>query len=349
MMTPHLPDPRQYSDVSPGNRLIQLTMELMSASGQDRQAQQHQLLQQALNEVLERGDMLFLSVALNMVPSRAAYQTLWQALRTAVEQAPGRHAEIFAIPLVLVVGSRQRASLPAQLADVDGLNALLREHGVFTAGAEVFLSGKLLPPDAVLGISPAQLYRYTRQLADAARGLPLELHGSEVEFREEGVFLRYLLGVAIQDPATGPAVCHEQSAGRWGRPLMDFLSAQLKTPGVTLFPIARSPAPLMQAIVAGQQARLDVALQVFASTALRNLRSQGLEPLVRVASHESNEIHFALSAAESGDQHHESFVWPLSPLDSVPRIEEDFCQLMRECQVENCIIEPEIRSEQGKS
>jgi hypothetical protein len=348
MTTAQLPDPRQYPDNSPGNRLIQLTMALLSAPDATKQAAQHALLQ-VLTEVLERGDMLLLSVALNMVPSREAYQTLWQSLRRAVEQAPGRHAQIFAMPLVLVAGSRQRTSLPDHIADVDGLNALLRQHGVFAAGANVFLSGKLLHPDSVLGISPAQLYRYTRQLADAARGLPLDLPGSAVELLEEGVFLRYLLGVAIQQPEAEPVVSYRVEVGSWGRPLLDFLASQLHTPGVTLFPLARSPAPLMQAIVAGQQARLDVALQVFASSALRDLRSRGKQARAQMASHENNEIHFSLSSVDDDEQQHASFVWPLSPLDSVPRIEQEFCQLMRECQVDECIIVPEIVAAAGKN
>jgi hypothetical protein len=337
MTTKHLPDPRLYPTANVTNRLIHLALAVQSAPSADERELQCVALQEALADLLERDEVLLISVALSMAPSQSIYDVLWQALRHAVEDAPGRHAVIFALPLVLVAGSRQRATLPERVADVDGLNALLREHGVFAADGEVFLSGRLLHPDAVVGISPAQLYRYTRQLADAARGLPLELAADPVTVKEEGVFLRYLIGVAIRPDGAPEPVRFVPTVGAWGMPLMKFLGEQLKTDGVTLFPIARSPAPLMQAMEAGNRARLEVAMQVFVSSLLRALRSEGRDPVARLSAHHGGEIHVTVAAAgvETGV---ERFVWPLSPLDSVRRIEEDFLQLMQECQVENVQI-----------
>jgi hypothetical protein len=342
MTTTHLPDPRQYPSATLSNRLIHLTQSVLTAASDEQREQHRADLRHALTDLLERDEVLLLSVALNMAPSRAAYQELWLGLRAAVEQAPERHAVIFAIPLVLVAGSRERATLPERIEDVDGLNALLRAQGVFAADAEVFLSGKLLAPEALLGISPAQLYRYTRQLVDAGRGLPLELSASAVSVKEEGVFLRYLVGVAIEQANAAQPVCFDSKVGAWGVPLMKFLGTQLHVDGVTLFPIARPPAPLMQAIAAGNQARLDVALQVFTSSLLRKLRSEGKQPMAQVASHGSNEIHFTISARGASLQGAECFVWPLSPLDSVRRIEEDFRLLMQECQVEQVVFAADI-------
>lgn len=343
MTTLHLPDPRQYPDASLSNRLIHLTQSVLAARDDAERQSQQSVLQDTLRDLLERDDVLLLSVALNMAPTRAAYLELWQALRAAVEQASGRHAVIFALPLVLVAGSRQRATLPERVEDVDALNALLRSQQIFAADAEVFLSGKLLHPDALMEISPAQLYRYTRQLADAARGLPLELPASAVTVQEEGVFLRYLLGVAIQQPGQEAPVNFDSKVGVWGLPMMKFLGDQLKVDGVTLFPIARSPAPLMQAIAAGNQARLEVALQVYASSLLRKLRTEGQQPVAWVASHGSNEIHFTLTAGAKPGASDECFVWPLSPQDSVSRIEQDFRDLMQECQVEQVIFETTVQ------
>jgi len=344
MSTTQLPDPRQYPDANVSNRLIHMTQAVLAATSEAERLQQRDALQQVLVDLLARDEVLVLSVALNMAPSRPAYQELWLAMRAAVEQAPGRHAQVFAMPVVLVAGSRQRATLPERITDVDGLNALLRTHGVFAAEAEVFLSGKLLHPDEVLAISPGQLYRYTRQLADAARGLPLELSASAVTVREDGVFLRYLVGVAMREAGASAPVRIEPQVGAWGVPLMKFLGEQLATDGVTLFPIARAPAPLMQAMVSGNQARLTVALQVFASSLLRKLRSAGQQPRVRVSAHENNEIHFVMSSLQQPATE-DRFVWPLAPLDSVPGIVQDFLLLMEECQVENVAIDATIQPE----
>jgi len=342
MTIKHLPEPRLYPTASVSNRLIHLAQSVLTAAAADRDLQ-CEALQDALRELLERDEVLMISVALNMAPSQDVYEVLWRAMRDAVEAAPGRHAVIFALPLVLVAGSRQRATLPDRIADVDGLDRIFRQHGVFAADGEVFLSGKLLHPDAVLGISPAQLYRFTRQLADAARGLPLDLPASPVTVKEEGVFLRYLLGVAIQS-GDGPApVRFSPTVGAWGMPLMKFIGEELKTEGVTLFPIARSLAPLMQAMDAGNRARLEVALQVFASARLRALRSEGRTPVVRLSAHRGGEIHVEISASGS-ESAGERFVWPLSPLDSVRQIEEDFLQLLQECLVENVMVETDVQA-----
>jgi hypothetical protein len=343
-MTPkHLPDPRLYPNAAVSNRLIHMALSVLGASDEAGRALARAALCEALAALLERDEVLLISVALNMAPSQAAYQVLWQAMRQAVEDAPGRHAEIFAVPLVLVVGSRQRATLPERIEDVDELNALLRQHGVFAAGADVFLSGKLLHPDEVVAISPAQLYRYTRQLADAARGLPLPLSASAVTVREEGVFLRYLVGVAMREEGASAPVDYAARIGAWGTALMAFLGTALKTEGVTLFPIFRAPAPLMQALVTGNQARLEVALQVFASSLLRKLRALGREPVVGLSAHHGGEIHVTI-ADPSAPEQVERFVWPLAPLDRVERIEADFLQLMRECQVEMVRIEETVQA-----
>ncbi|WP_246210760.1 hypothetical protein [Vogesella oryzae] len=303
-------------------------------------------LRASLLELLERDELLSLSVALAMVTSQQTYQILWDALRDAAERpGSGRHAVIFAVPVVLVIGSKNKVTLPDRIGDVDRLNAIFREHGVFAPGAEVFLSGKLLHPDSVVGISSSQIYRYTRQLADAASGLPLALPAAAITAKDEGVFLRYLIGVAMRDDGAEPPVKLGGSVGAWGVPLMKFLGEELKTDGVTLFPIPRVPMPLMQAIVAANQARLEVALQVFASTQIRKLRDQGEEPVAVVSAHDNGELHFTISAAGNAKDWG-GFVWPLAAQDVVGQIETTFRILMLECQVNDVRVVPQVQPEQ---
>lgn len=340
-----LPDPRLYPDPMPSNMLIHYTLSVLKASSDSDREMWQDSLRQAVADLLERDDVLTLSVALAMVPSQAAYRVLWEALRAAVEQPGGRHAVVFAVPLVLVAGAKPQATLPARIDDVEGLNAIFREHGVFAEGAEVFLSGKLLHPDSVSGISSAQLYRFSRSLVDAARGVPLELEPTAVTVKNDGVFLRYLVGVAIQEEGQPAPVKLGGSVGPWGIPLMKFLGEQLKTDGVTLFPIARPPLVLLQAMVAGGSARQEVALQAFASSMIRKLHDMGQEPVAVLSAHENNELRFTISAP--GDEKNwEGFVWPLSSLDSVPLIETQFCELMAECQVRDVRVVPLVQADQ---
>ena len=340
-----LPDPRQYPESSPSNMLIHYAQSIVGARTEDDRAMWRDSLRAALIEMLEREELLSLSVALAMVTSQHIYRELWDALRDAAERPDsGRHAIIFAVPLVLVIGSKGKATLPERIADVDALNQLFRQHGLFTEGAEVFLSGKLLHPDSVVGIHSAQIYRYTRQLVDAARGLPLALAAAPIIAKDEGVFLRYLIGVAIREDGAAAPVKLGGNVGTWGVPLMNFIGEQLKTDGVTLFPIPRPPMPLMQAIVAANFARLEVALQVFASTQIRQLRDLGQEPVAIMSSHENGELHITVSAA-GNEKDWGGFVWPLAAQDDVSLIESQFRMLMTECQVSDVRIVPEIQPE----
>ena len=138
-----LPDPRQYPESSPSNMLIHYTQSIVNARSEDDRAMWRASLRAALVEMLEREELLSLSVALAMVTSQQIYRELWDALRDAAERPDsGRHAVIFAVPLVLVIGSKGKATLPERIADVDTLNALFRQHGLFADGAAVKFVGE---------------------------------------------------------------------------------------------------------------------------------------------------------------------------------------------------------------
>ena len=60
------------------------------------------------------------------------------------------------------------------------------------------------------------------------------------------------------------------------------------------------------------------------------------------AAHENNEIRFTVSSP-GDDKNWSGFVWPLAPLDSVERIEENFRALMSECQVSDVRVLADIQ------
>lgn len=338
-----LPDPRQYHpQVSLTNRLIHHAQSVLDAPNAEDREMWRQALVGAMDEMLQRGEVLSISVALAMVPTQACYQVVWDALRQTVEETGGARALVFALPLVLVAGSREQAQLPGGVEDVAGLNDLLRRHGVFAEGGDVALSGVLLHPDSLVGLDALTLYKLSRQGEAAREGLPSE--AAPITVKEEGVFLRYLIGVAIQREGEACPVKLGGSVGAWGMPLMKFLGEQLKTDGVTLFPIARPPLPAMQALVAGNYARFEVALQVFASSQIRRLRELDKEPVAILSAHDNGELHFTLSA--HGDERNwEGFVWPLASLDNFKLIEENFRELMAECRVREVHILSELQPE----
>jgi len=340
-----LPDPRQYHpQVSLTNMLIHNALSVQNASSDADRELWFVAIRDAMAQMLERGELLSISVALAMVPSQDTYKIVWDALRAAVEQPEGRRAIVFAVPLVLVAGSKGQATLPAAIADEEGLNALLREHGILGAAQQVRVFGQLLHPDTVVAMDAARLFRLTRDLASAEQGIGEDLNGAAITLKEEGVFLRYLLGVAVQGEGEAEPVKLGGAVGAWGMPLMKFLGEQLHTDGVTLFPIARPPLPVMQALVAGNFARFEVALQVFASSQIRRLRELSKDPVAILSAHANGELHITLSA-EGDERNWEAFVWPLAAMDNVTLIESNFRELMAECRVRDVHVLSQVYPE----
>lgn len=338
---PELPDPRQKPQALESNRLIHTAESVLRAASADDAALWREDLCAQIGALAERADMLMLSVALAMAPSQAVYRTLWQALCEVTSRAPGRHVLVFALPVVLVAGAAGKAALPAALADEAGLNALLREHGVFTPGAEAFVSGALVHPDDLSALSAPVLYKTAREAATALSALP-GLAGRGIEIDRDGVFLRYLVGAAVQEEGRPAPVRLGGEVGSWGLPMMKFLGGQLKAEGVTLFPIARPPLPVLPAMVEGGKVRQSVALQVFASSQIRRLRDAQARPVAVLAAHEGGEIRLTI-ASEGGEGAHEGFVWSLSPLDAVAEVERMACELLAECQVDDVRVVPAVQ------
>jgi len=342
--SPLLPDPRQYPASMPSNMLLHdVEATLNAASADDRQMWLSNV-KASVSDYLERDEVLPLSVALAMVPSQAAYKQLWQALCEVVD-GEGSVETLFALPIVLVVGAKSPTTLPGGLPEASGLLDLLVEHKVVLDPARVNLLPKLLHPDSVSGLSSGTLYRLNREgnvlqapEIEALPEAPLSVSG-------EGVFLRYLIGSVLHVPGEPAPMLLGGAVGGWGMPAMQWLGEAFKTEGVTLFPIARPPQPWLPALVSGGRARLEVAMQVFASNRLRKLRELSLNPVAIASSHQGGELRFTLSAA--GDERNwEGFVWPLSALDSVPLIARQFAELMADCRVDDVRFVPSVQPDQ---
>lgn len=338
---PSLPDPRQYSATPPANNdFLRQAGATLAATTADEKEMWLSSLKSSLAEHLEREEMLPISVALAMADSQAAYRALWQALGDALDG----DTVVFALPLVLVAGSKGAARLPGELADLDGFASLLAKVGLVSDPARVFWLPQLLHPDTLAGVTSARLYRLAQGSADAARDALAALPAAPLQLSGEGVFLRYVVGVARRDEAGELPIALSGAVGAWGMPLMQSLNAMLKTDGVTLFTIPRAPQALTAALVAGGQARHEVAMQVFASNRIRRLRELSLEPVAIASAHEGGELRFTLSAR--GDvKNWEGFVWPLSPLDSVPLIVRQFAELMADCRVDDVRFVPTVAAD----
>ncbi|MBB5193452.1 hypothetical protein HNQ50_004209 [Silvimonas terrae] len=335
-----LPDPRMYPRVNAANPAIRALMSLLTEREADAVKAKREALETLVRELLQTNDHAALNAALTQAPSDNAYSIFWDTLRATVEKPDSYNeqwAVPFAIPLILVAGVKGQAQLPGRLSDVDAVRELLKKHGIFATDSDIWLSAQLAHPEQLAQVNPAQLARWRDQLQYASGGLPVTFQDAPVPLKDEGVFVRYLFGVAIQHKDAAPAIKLGGQVGAWGVPLAQELGKQLQTTGVTLFTIPRVPQTWLAAQEAGRVTQLETQLQVATSNALRSIRTAGRTPVITVAAHDPGEVRITFCGLEDGERW-EGFVWPLAPLDRTEQVVDFVQQLMVECQVDDVRI-----------
>lgn len=337
-----LPDPRRYGAAP--HPLHALAAPLLAERDLGRLVSAEAALDDALRAHLAVGDDAAIEQAIDHAPDSAIRRVLSDRLRAVVAQPAAnaeQHAVPFAIPVVLVAGVRGKHTLPGRLPDIAAVQRLLTEHGVFAADASVFLSGKLIDREQLAAIAPSRLVRWRDTLQYATGGLPHEFAESPAEVNGDGVFLRYLVGVAMQ-PADAPAAVRLNAApGPWAMALTKVLGEQLKHDALTLFPLPRAPQAWLAALDDGRVAQQEIRFQVFVSNTLRKLREAGETPVAVLSCHQGDELRVTLGAEKNGEEW-AGFVWPLAPLDRIDTIQHNMAALLRECHHDDIRVLPEI-------
>lgn len=304
-------DPRRYTlDYPQSNTVIANAIEVLNNNLPQAQ------LDQVLIRLLKQENDALINVALNLSPSNAVAKIIWESLNRAVLLSADVNSSthLFAIPIILVAGSKSQTKLPGKI-DSDELNNFFKERQLFNPAFECYISGKLIDPKAIAAIVPSQLCYWARSIKSAKLWLPISVEGSSVEVVNEGVFLRFLVGVgtSISESAsdklsnndamntnnsvsvTDAGVSNNEHGCRVGcinfnainddfMGLMQLIHAQLQTDGVTLFPIPFIPVTLSEAFAAGMFYRTEIALQVAVSNVVRKIREHGLTPIAKVGS-----------------------------------------------------------------
>ncbi len=299
--------------------------------------------------MLGEADGSALASLLGGAPSLAIYRHLW---RIVVRESEGRRnrgdslATLFAIPVVIVASASGSAKtpvrLPGVLADPGALAGVLRDHGALAGNQTLALASALVGTDAIdLGRLPGLLAASAR-VGGTESFAPIALAPVAIEVHAgEAAHLRYLVGSAIA--ATGATLTRDGTMGRWGLPLSKALIAQLAEPGVTLVALPRPAMSLPVAVARGSAAHREVALQLFASHALRELRAQFGEPIAVISAHAAmdapgrGELRLSLSSPLS-PRDAQGFRCPLHPGEAVADVATMLVDLLRDCRVSDIRI-----------
>jgi hypothetical protein len=305
-----------------------------------------------LADRLRSGDGAYLAALLAMAPSPAIARYLWRRLidawRLASQppQGTGIAAVLFALPIVIVAGAQARngsgsglapGPLPAVLPDVDRIAAILREHGAL-GGCKTFALASALAGVDALAVSrlPSLLRWQVETLTADAAVRDVEPAPIALAVGQEGVHLRFLVGTALAAPQASVLAFDDASA--WGIALARELARQLAAADVSVLALPRPPATPPAALQQGQAARRTVGAQLFASNAIRRLRTSIGEPSAVISAHRcpdapgGGELRLSLSSAF--DPHEaEAFRCPLLPTETVDDAVTMLLDLLHDCRV----------------
>lgn len=293
-------------------------------------------LRRALRRALGEAGDADIAAALMAAPTREAYAALWQAVCDAANHTgvtagdAAVVARVFALPLVIITGSRRTSHLPGVVPDIAAIAALFEQHGALGPARNFGLGNALCSLETIESVRPCEVYAWTRDAGATRRELP----PSAIEIAEPGehVHLRFLVGAAIAPAAEPSFVETASNIGVWGMPLTRSLAAQLAQPDIEVLPLARPPLDLLRAGSAGRYAQLDAAFNLFASNAVRHVRGATGDPIAVISAHDDGDIRVGLSSPFD-DTMREGFCWPLHPLDDIAQVTGSIADLLAACRV----------------
>jgi hypothetical protein len=301
-------------------------------------------LRRALHSALGDARDVDITAALKAAPSREAYAKLWQAVCDTANHVgvdcgdAAVVARVFALPLVIVTGSRRPANVPGVVPDIAAITDLFGQLGALGPTRNFGLGNALCPLETIEGVMPSEIFAWTRDAGATRRELP----PATISIDEPGekVHLRYLVGAGIAPAAEPSFVETASNIGVWGMPLTRALAAQLAQKDVEVLPLARPPLDLLRAGHAGRYAQLDAAFNLFVSNAVRRLRGSTGDPQVVISAHDDNDIRISMSSPFDV-MPAEGFRWPLHPLDELAEVAGSISDLLAACRVHDvqCVAE----------
>ncbi|WP_269531961.1 hypothetical protein [Chitinimonas sp. BJYL2] len=330
---PALPDPRRPAS-GPTQPLHALAQALLTERDLGKLVAAESALDQEIARLLASNGDAALAEATATAPSAAVLRLLNERLRTLLSRPakPGTgYAVPFLVPLVMVAGVRGKHMIEGRLPDADAVLELLRTHGIVAKHADVHLLNRLVDRDQLLGAGVSLLAHWRDTLTTAADGLPYDFKPTPIVVEGDGVYLRYLVGVAYQPADAEPVIQLNAPPAAWTLALSKLFGEQFKHDAMTLFPLPRVPQNWLAGLDDGRVAQQEIRFQVYASNTLRKLREGGEKPVAVLSCHENGELRVTLGAATNGENW-AGFVWPLGPLDRVDAVQHMMVSLLQECQ-----------------
>lgn len=326
-----LPDTRPYPTDSVKNDLL-LYAHQVAYQNHGRTLAIEQLSSK-INEMLAQQFYLGLSVAMSMAPDAATYTVLMDVLDDVLKAKTADEIQWFALPVVLVLGTKKATVLTSSSPTVQ-LAACLANYPATRPLSRAQWLPQLICAEDFAQIKPDSWYAAKQNIQTAeqfAATLPARALNIPVE---QSVHVLYALGyggLEIQ-AALG------QQLREAALPLMQVWQENLSMQGITLFANPLSANTPLAALADANHMRLRMALDVFAANAIRAIRMQCPRVGVVMAAKAGGQLQFGFGATEAAyGLQPQVFTWTLSPRENIGVVQQNFLDLMVDCQIENII------------
>lgn len=326
-----LPDTRPYPTDPVKNSLLTYASQIAHSTSAAQRKLSAESLQAEIYMMLQQNHYLGLSVAMSMAPDADSYRALLNSLDDTLQAKTDDEIQWFALPVVLVAGCNQPQTLPLDTPAIE-LCACLADYPHLRELVQATWLPKLVRSADLAAVNAGQWFA-AKQNEAAAQALAAKLPAAVLEIPQgQSVHVVFALGYGKKSIQTALTPNLREAA----LPLMQVWQTALTRPGLTLFTNPLAPATPLAALTEGSHMRLRMAMDVFAANALRAVRLQSPRAGVVMAAQQGGKILFGFNATDSAfELADQVFTWPLSPADRVATIQQNFLDLMAECQVEN--------------
>ena len=342
-----LPDPRSPRTLSPEHPLAASLDGWARASSTGERVEALVRLSRQVRGLLLRGDDGAVRAALDGAAPGAQAAALAAALDAAINGSDGESdlavlARVFVLPILFVTGGKTPARVEGVVPDIAAVNALLQESGALGAIENFGLGNALGSLEAAEAVPLPALLDVVRSLDGAKASALLAPAPIEVATADEQVHLRFLAGASITPSDLPTFLERAGQVGRWGMALSQLLARQLGEPGLSLLPLPRAPQPWFAGLDAGRSAREEIAFNLFATGAIRRIRSETGDPSAEITATDDGHIRIDLVSPLDPLQRH-GHVWRLGPADDLARVELAIRDLLRDCRLDKVAVHAEIR------
>jgi hypothetical protein len=343
-LTPtRISDPRRF-DGAKESPLSEATDQFTAASvPEKKQLLPH--LSQRISTMLENGEESIVREEVSKPASPSACRALLQALELALLPGGGEgdvSIQVFAIPVLFVVGGASSAQASGVVRDTDEIRVLFETAGVLGQCRNFGLSNALAAKSSIEAIPWATLRSISHN--DTWDGLgDFDLPPADIPViaHQETVYLRFLTGAALT-PGDAPGFIQVAGdIGRWGFSLSRLLGRQLAGENLSMLAIPRPPANIVRAVQEGCFAARELGFQLFLSNALREARLSVGEPDVTISSRSDETICIRLTSPFD-DLFDQTYGWNLTYSDEIDTIVRSILGLLKEARVERIQVVPTI-------